>query len=149
MNDTIMWDFDLWKPDVVVVRLGRNDYWKKPHPKRETIRKAYISFLKKIRGYYPAAQIIALCGPIRKDPHCDYINSVVNELRSKNRDNKIHFIKVEIKFDPERDLGCEKHPNRFGHQKIAEYLEPIIREKMKWEPILKSIFPSNPFTKKP
>jgi len=148
MNDSLLWDFKKWQPDAVVVRLGRNDYWQKPHPKREMFKSAYLNFIKEIRMHYPNTQIFALCFPFRKDPHCDYINSVVNELRSKNHDNKIHFIKVDIKFNPERDFGCEKHPNRFGHQKIAEYLEPIIRKQMGWESPLKEIFPSNPFKKK-
>lgn len=148
MNDSLLWNFSGWQPDVVVVRLGRNDYWQKPHPKREMFRSAYLKFIKEIRKHYPKAQIFALCFPFRKDPHCDYINSVVNELRSKNKDKYVHFIKVDIKFNPDRDFGCEKHPNRFGHKKIADFLEPIIRKEMGWEPLLKKIFPSNPFTRK-
>ena len=38
MNDSLLWDFSQWQPDAVVVRLGRNDYWQKPHPKREMFR---------------------------------------------------------------------------------------------------------------
>jgi lysophospholipase L1-like esterase len=147
MNDSLLWDFTQWQPDAVVVRLGRNDYWQKPHPKREMFRTAYLKLLKDIRGHYPNAHIFALCSPMRKDPHCDYISSVVNELNGKNRDKKIHFIKLDVKFNQQRDFGCEKHPNRFGHKKIADFLEPVIRKEMKWESILKKIFPSNPFAK--
>ena len=147
MNDTLLWDFSRMQPDAVIVRLGRNDYWQKPHPKREMFKNAYLKLLKDIRSHYPKTRIFALCFPFRKDPHCDYINSVVNELKGKNSDKKTHFIKVDIKFNSQRDFGCEKHPNRFGHQKIAEFLEPIIRKEMKWESILKRIFPSNPFAK--
>jgi hypothetical protein len=147
-NDTLPWDFKQWQPDAVVVRLGRNDYWQKPHPKREMFRTAYLNFIKKIRNNYPNAHIFALCSPMRKDPHCDYINSIVNELKQKKGDKKIHFVKVDVKFNEKRDFGCEKHPNRFGHKKIADFLEPIIRKEMKWESLLKKIFPSNPFTKK-
>jgi lysophospholipase L1-like esterase len=146
-NDTLLWDFKSWQPDVVVVRLGRNDYWQKPHPKREMFRTAYLELLKFIRKNYPNAHIFALCSPLRYDPHCDYISSVVNELNGKNKDKKIHFVKVDVKFNPKRDFGCEKHPNRFGHQKIADFLEPIIRKEMKWESMLKKIFPSNPLAK--
>lgn len=148
MNDSLAWNFSQWQPDVVFVRLGRNDYWQKPHPKREMFRSAYLKFIKDIRRHYPNAHIFALCSPMRKDPHCDYINSVVNELKEKNGDKKIHFIKPEVKFNSQRDFGCEKHPNRFGHKKIADFLEPIIRKEMGWESILKKIFPSNPFAKK-
>jgi hypothetical protein len=148
LNDTLLWEFKRWQPDAVVVRLGRNDYWQKPHPKRETFKTAYIKLLEDIRSHYPKAVIFALCSPLRKDPHCDYISSVVNELRNKNKDKNVHFIKVDVKFNSQRDFGCEKHPNRFGHKKIADFLEPIIRKEMKWESLLKKIFPSNPFSKK-
>ncbi len=147
-NDTLLWKFNSWQPDIVIVRLGRNDYWQKPHPKREMFKSAYLKLIKDIRSHYPNANIFALCSPLRKDPHCDYINSIVNELKVKNNDKKIHFIKVDVTFNSQRDFGCEKHANRFGHQKIANFLEPIIRKEMGWESILKRKFPSNPFTKK-
>jgi hypothetical protein len=148
MNDTLLWDFSKWQPDAVVVRLGRNDYSQKPHPKREMFKSAYLKLLKDIRRHYPGAHIFALCSPLRRDPHCDYISSVVNELNGKNKDKKIHFVKVDITFNPQRDFGCEKHPNRFGHKKIADFLEPILSKELGWESILKKIFPSNPFRKK-
>jgi lysophospholipase L1-like esterase len=132
MNDTIEWDFTKWQPDVVVLRLGRNDYWKKPFPKRDQFRTAYINFLQQIRTNYPAAQIFALCGPIRKDPHCDYIRNGVNELKNKLNDKKIHFVKLDIKFDPKKDFGCQKHPNESGHKKIADALEPIFKKVLRW-----------------
>ncbi len=148
MNDSLLWDFNRWQPDVVVVRLGRNDYGQKPFPKREMFRSAYLKFIKGIRRHYPDAHIFALCSSLRKDPHCNYINSVVNELNGKNKDKKVHFIKIDLRFNPERDFGCEKHANRFGHQKIADFLEPIVRKELGWESLIKRIIPSNPFTKK-
>jgi hypothetical protein len=148
MNDSLLWNFNQWQPDAVVVRLGRNDYWQKPHPKREMFRSAYMKLINDIRINYPDAHIFALCSPMRRDPHCDYINSVVNELKLKKNDKKIHFIKMDVKFNDRRDFGCEKHPNRFGHKKLADFLEPIIRKEMGWESLLKRIIPSNPFSKK-
>ena len=146
-NDSLLWDFNRWQPDAVVVRLGRNDYWQKPHPKREMFRTAYLKLLKDIRRNYPNAHIFALCSPLRRDPHCDYISCVVNELNGKNKDKKIHFVKVNVTLNPSRDFGCEKHPNRFGHKKLADFLEPIVRKELKWESLLKRIFPANPLTK--
>jgi lysophospholipase L1-like esterase len=148
MNDTLLWDFSQWQPDAVVVRLGRNDYWQKPHPKREMFRTAYLKLINDIRRNYPNTHIFTLCSPMRKDPHCDYINSIVNEINYKNGDKKIHFIKMDVKFNEKRDFGCEKHPNRFGHKKLADFLEPIIRKELGWESLLKRIIPSNPFAKK-
>lgn len=148
MNDSLLWDFNQWQPDAVVVRLGRNDYWQKPHPKREMFRTAYMKLISDIRRHYPNAHIFTLCSPMRRDPHCDYISSIVNELKLKKGDKKIHFVKVDVKFNEKRDFGCEKHPNRFGHKKIADFLEPVIRKELGWESLLKRIIPSNPFARK-
>jgi len=147
MNDSLLWDFKKWQPEAVFVRLGRNDYWQKPHPKREMFRNAYLKFINEIRKHYTNTHIFALCFPLRKDPHCDYINSIVNELKSKNRNSKIHFIKVEIKFDPKKDFGCEKHPNQSGYVKIADFLEPIVRKELGWEVPLNKLIPPNLFNK--
>jgi hypothetical protein len=128
-NDSLEWNFSKYQPDVVIIRLGRNDYWSKPFPKRDDFRTAYLNFLKYVRRNYPKAHIFALCGPIRKDPHCDYIRSVVNELKDK----KIYFVRLDINLKRPEDFGCQYHPNKIGHEKIAAYLEPIIREKTGWK----------------
>ena len=148
MNDSLLWDFKRWQPDAVVVRLGRNDYWQKPHPTREMFRTAYLKLISDIRRHYPNTHIFTLCSPMRRDPHCDYISSIVNELKLKKGDKKIHFVKVDVKFNEKRDFGCEKHPNRFGHKKLADFLKPIIRKELGWESLLKRIIPSNPFARK-
>ena len=128
-NDSLEWDFSKYQPDVVVIRLGRNDYWSKPFPKRADFRTAYLEFLKYVRSKYPKANIFALCGPIRKDPHCDYIKSAVNEINDK----KIYFVKLDVNLKRPGDFGCQYHPNKSGHEKIASFLEPIIREKTGWK----------------
>ncbi len=88
-----------------------------------------MEFLKFIRKKNPEAHIFALCGPIRKDPHCDYIRSAVNAIEDK----KIYFVKVDINLKRPDDFGCQYHPNKKGHEKIAAYLEPIIRQKTGWK----------------
>ncbi len=129
LNDSLEWNFSNYQPDVVVIRLGRNDYWSKPFPKRAEFRTAYLQFLKYVRGKYPGAHIFALCGPIRNDPHCDYIRSVVNEMKDK----KIYLVNLKVNLKRPEDFGCQYHPNKSGHEKIAAYLEPIIREKTGWK----------------
>jgi lysophospholipase L1-like esterase len=129
LNDTLEWNFSKYQPEVVVIRLGRNDYWNKPFPRRDDFRTAYLNFLKNVRTNYPKAHIFALCGPIRREPHCDYIKSVVNELNDK----KIYFVKLDINLKRPDDFGCQYHPNNQGHEKIAAFLEPIIRAKTGWK----------------
>jgi lysophospholipase L1-like esterase len=132
LNDTLKWDFQKWQPDLVVLRLGNNDYWKKPYPTVSAFQTAYIKFLKRIRKVYPKASILVLCEPVRKDPHCDYIKSLVNELSSRLQDKKIWFEELDVNLDRTKDYGCQEHPNESGHKKIADALEPIIRNALNW-----------------
>jgi lysophospholipase L1-like esterase len=127
-NDSLGWNFSGYQPDAVVLRLGRNDFWEKPFPKKANFRAAYIKFLKTIREKYKDAHIFALCGPLQDDLHCDYVKSALREIK----DDKIHFVKVEAKLKRPDDYGCQYHPNKKGHQKIAAFLEPIIKEAMDW-----------------
>ena len=132
LNDTLKWDFKKWQPDLVVVRLGNNDYWKKPYPLTKVFQKAYINFLKEIRSFYPQASILVFCEPIGKDQHCDYISSAVTELKNEFGDKKIWFEELNIILNKQKDFGCKQHPNGSGHKKIADALEPIIRKAMNW-----------------
>lgn len=132
LNETLKWDFQKWQPDLVVVRLGNNDYWKKPYPPISAFQTAYIKFLKRIRKVCPKASILVLCEPVRKDPHCDYIKSLVNELSSRLQDKKIWFEELDVYLDISKDFGCQEHPNESGHKKIADALEPKIRKAMNW-----------------
>ncbi|MCW8809917.1 MAG: hypothetical protein OQK64_03055, partial [Ignavibacteriaceae bacterium] len=75
---------------------------------------------------------LVFCEPVRKDSHCDYIRSLVNELSSRLQDKKIWYEKLNINLDKQKDFGCQEHPNGSGHKKIADALEPIIRKAMNW-----------------
>ena len=132
LNEELNWDFQKWQPDLVVIRLGNNDYWEKPYPTLNAFQTAYIKFLKRIRKLYPKSSILVLCEPVRRDPHCDYIKSLVNELSSRLQDKKIWFEELDVNLDKTKDYGCQEHPNEYGHKKIADALEPIIRKAMNW-----------------
>jgi len=132
LNEELKWNFQKWQPDLVVLRLGNNDYWKKPYPTISAFHTAYIKFLKRIRKLYPKASILVLCEPVRKDPHCDYIKSLVGELSGRLQDKKIWFEELNVNLEMTKDYGCQEHPNESGHKKIADALEPIIRKTMNW-----------------
>lgn len=132
LNDSLLWDFSEWQPDLVLVRLGRNDFAGKPFPLGKVFKNAYRKFILNIRHNYPNAHIFALCGPAKNDPHYIFINSVINNLKHTKKDNKLHFVQIKAKLIRPDDFGCQWHPNKLGHQKIANYLEPIIRKVKKW-----------------
>ncbi len=77
---------------------------------------------------YPHASILVLCEPVRIDPHCDYIKSIVAELS----DTKIWYDELDVTLDRQKDYGCQDHPNESGHKNIADVLEPIVRKALNW-----------------
>ena len=131
--DSVKWDFTKWVPDAVVVRLGRNDFWRKPFPTRNQFEKAYKKFIRRIRKNYPNAHIFCISGLTKPDTHSAFIHSVVDDLQIHNRDRKVHFVKLKIELKRPDDFGCQYHPNENGQKKIADFLEPIIRKTMKWD----------------
>ena len=132
INDSVKWDFRKWIPNAVVIRLGRNDFWLNPFPKKSQFKKAYKNFTLKIRKEYPNAIIFCLSGPFNNNPNSKYVKEVVKNIQNSNADKKLHFINLNVQLKSPEDFGCQKHPNIKGQKKIADFLEPIIREKMNW-----------------
>ena len=59
-DDTIAWDFNLYQPDLVTVCLGQNDGVQDA----TVFIEKYITFIKRLRGYYPRATMICLTSPM-------------------------------------------------------------------------------------
>lgn len=126
-NNTLPWDFKKYQPDVVTVCLGEND------GAQDSVRfcNKYLDFLKKIREYYPSAQIVCLNSPM-SDAKLDiklknYLNSIVKTAngRGDRRVSKYFFL---AKYTS----GCGGHPNLDEHQKMAEELGGYIKKLMAW-----------------
>ncbi len=130
-NDTLIYDDPDWQPDAVVIRLGRNDFWRKPYPKKSLFQNTYLQFLKSIRAMYPNSYLFAISGPILQDPNSSYISWAVKKFKETS-DKKITFIRIPSILKRPQDFGCNWHPNVQGHIKIAEFLEHKIREKLLW-----------------
>lgn len=125
------WNPNEWIPDVVVVRLGNNDFYARPYPQRWAFRQAYASFLDKLRNNYPSAEILALCGPTSRGFYCPNIERVVEERRVL--DQAVHYVRLDVPLNRGSDFGCDWHPNVAGHRKIADALEPYISWIMNWQ----------------
>ncbi len=50
-DSTFKWDFKGYKPDLIVINLGSNDFSTNPHPLREEFL-AYSEILLRLRGVY-------------------------------------------------------------------------------------------------
>jgi lysophospholipase L1-like esterase len=108
-----LWDFAKWQADVVVVNLGEND-----HPFPQNFSSVYISFVKRIRNKYPAAQIFLLTGPMSAGTNSKIIRAIDKAVKTINvkGDKKVyayHFIKND---------SHPWHPRIADHQSCAKEL---------------------------
>jgi hypothetical protein len=119
------WDFASWVPELVVVALGTNDFSTAVKPTQAQYSTAYKAFLARMRGNYPAAQI--LCLTYEVDAYQKrYVDALVQEVAAGGdaRVGRVHMPAL----NPSTDLGCHWHPNAAGHRKYADALIPEARK---------------------
>lgn len=131
-DSTSVWTPEVWQPDLVVVRLGRNDFTTRPRARTTDFRNAYRALLTTLQTDHPQATILALCGPGRAEPYCAHVQRTVREMKRTGLAPRLHFHRIPNVLIRPRDFGCNWHPNRAGHQKIADALEPVLRKLMQW-----------------
>lgn len=76
-DTTLLWDFSLWTPQVVVVDLGTNDYsTASAQPDSAKFHRAYRAFLDSLRDKYPQARLVLLDGPMMSDTYPAGLNTL-------------------------------------------------------------------------
>lgn len=136
-NNTSVWDFSQWQPDVVVVNLGQNDSWLidnekrlKPEPTEREIINGYKAFIQKLKTVYPSAKFISALGSMdatkaERKHWVRYVNTAITELNVENSQNIIEFITFDFN-------GYHGHPRIPQHIKNADKLTDKIKYLMKW-----------------
>lgn len=126
-----LWDFTKseYKPDIVVINLGSNDFSTKPHPTRMEFTVAYARILSQIRSAY--GNIPVLCvAPRVNEPAFTYIRDFCDQAYDSN----VHFAAIlPGTYNAGSDLGSSAHPNYMGQRKMAMVLAPHISSIMGWD----------------
>jgi lysophospholipase L1-like esterase len=140
------WDFDSWKPDVVLVVLGTNDFAQPgPFPAEADFGAAYHRFLSFLRAVYPRAVIFCVGTFVREDGFFgdqwktanQYICDVA-ATENASGDQRIHCIdpcaQSPMGWLPDATdyIGDWTHPTVAGHTIIAEHLRDIVAPTMGW-----------------
>jgi lysophospholipase L1-like esterase len=139
------WDFTRYRPDVVVVNLGTNDF-SPPGPDRDAYKRAYGSFLKQIRRHHPDALLLAVVGPMLSDSYPAGalawtaiqrdVSGVVDEL-AKQGDTNVHYLALTPQRAP---YGEDYHPTRATHRQMAQAVVTEVnrllgrRQRRRWWP---------------
>lgn len=125
------WNFSSWKPDLVVICLGTNDYSTTPHPDDSMYIGAYHNFIDSIYSNYPDVQVLCVSpGKGYLDPMDDNIRHVVEEEVKERNHKKVFFASYP---DNMENTGCDWHPSIDDNIKIAGVLVDTIMEKLGWD----------------
>ncbi|MEM6335320.1 MAG: SGNH/GDSL hydrolase family protein, partial [Bacteroidota bacterium] len=126
-----VWAPASWQPDALVIRLGRNDFSTRPAPWGFSFRRALTRFLTRLRGGYPDTPIVYVTVPRLVDPHHRHVTRIAERL---NTDGAwVHIAPFEMgALDKPGDYGSDWHPNVAGHRKIADAVEPVLRDAAGW-----------------
>ncbi len=129
MPDTqdIKWDFNRFRPDVVVINLGTNDdsFCQDDDVKQEEYTERYSKFLKVVRSRNLDAQIFCILGLMGDRLYpcvCDAVSRYVDETGDM-RIGTVHLTEQ----DAEAGYVSDYHPLESAHAKAAEELIRAIR----------------------
>jgi lysophospholipase L1-like esterase len=122
-----MWTFTSYKPDIVVINLGSNDFSTKPHPLKEEFLGAYAIIIDRLRDKY--GEVPILCVAPNRGPAFEYLQEFVRA----RADKKLFFTAYhQGVYNSDSDLGSVGHPNYSGQQKLAMTLIPYISTATGW-----------------
>lgn len=124
------WNFKAYKPDIVIINLGTNDFSVGPKPFKSEFVASYTQILKQLRQHYEQVPILCVYCCTIPIPVYDYFEAVLTEMDDKD----IHLLKItEDLFNVETDYGTVWHPNYSGQRKMAMEIIPMVSTLTSWE----------------
>ena len=125
----IMWDFDRYQPDIVVVNLGTNDdsYCQDDRERQNWFSSEYTKFLKTVREKNSNAVIICVLG-VMGDRLFPAVCKAKEDYSVETGDKNIVTLHLPEQ-DPEVGYGANYHPLESEHRKAADVLVEFIKEK--------------------
>ncbi len=138
-HSTSRWNFARWKPDVVVINLGTNDFTS-GDPGSANFTAAYRALLARVRQNYPAALIVVALGPMLSDlwpaganaltQSRAYLTSVVSDANAAG-DAQVKLLEFDNQ-DQAASFGCKFHPSAQTQQQMADKLSAFLRTQLHW-----------------
>jgi len=129
MEESPAWDGSAYRPDIVVIKLGSNDFSTGIAPAEKPFNDSYaraIDYLRSIWGQVP----ILCVAPSDNTVVLRYLEQLIAERQDAN----LHFTAIlpgVTNWDS--DMGANYHPNHHGHRKLAMSVIPYIATITGWE----------------
>jgi len=128
-----IWNFKQWKPDVVVINLGTNDFSTKPYPDKAVFKAGYEKLINEVINQYGDLPVFCVVGPMIDEPCYSYVKEMVEDFRSVNQKKNVYFVGIPAYLmNSEKDLGSDTHPNYSGAKKMAAHVLPVIASVLGW-----------------
>ncbi len=122
--------FKAYRPDLVTINLGTNDYSTGKGPAPSTYADNYLKMIGCIREHYGAVPILCIIPHSAQAPLLKSIDEV--KARVKNMDKVYVASAMPDIVDYDHDMGADWHPNYQGQRKIAMTLIPRVSQIMGW-----------------
>lgn len=128
-DSSTRYKFDQYKPDLVIINLGSNDFSTQPIPSQITFEKAYLRIIRQLRDAYgPEVKILCVVSRLA-DPVESYIAEIVERAGDINLH---HTASLKNVMNNDSDMGAAWHPGVRGQQKMATFLVPYVATVMDW-----------------
>ncbi|MDQ0058933.1 SGNH/GDSL hydrolase family protein [Paenibacillus harenae] len=126
------WDFDKFKPDLIVINLGTNDYsfTKDDAEKQMEYRDAYVEFLKQVRSHNADAHLLCAFG-MMGDSLYPMVEQAAAAYTNETGDDNISVMKFDVQSATD-GFAADWHPTEATHSKAAHKLIAKIKEVMEW-----------------
>ena len=129
MEEEPQWDFTAYRPDIVVIKLGSNDYSEDVSPSKEAFNGAYAEALRKLRKAYGDVPVLCVA-PCENTTVYGHLKELLEQLQDPN----LHcMVLTPGLFNWDSDMGANFHANHRGHRKMASAVIPYIATVMGWE----------------
>lgn len=136
-TDNPAWDPARYRPDLVVVALGTNDFsaggGETPRPALdgEAFVADYVGFLERVRRQYPEPPILLLNSPVFEGEQRDRLAGYLREIAARRAEAGDAAVST-FSYAGRYVDGCDGHPGMAGQRAMADELEPVLRSLTGW-----------------
>lgn len=125
---SLEWDFNNYKPDIVVINLGTNDMsYATNDTTRAEFEEGYIEFLKLVRSHNPDAYIFCTYG-VMGNSLLKNIKNVCDQYSAETGDAKVKFFTLPMQDENINGIVADWHPSEKTHEICAEKVVRSIKE---------------------
>jgi lysophospholipase L1-like esterase len=125
----VMWDFQSWVPDAIVLKLGTNDHSTEPHPSEAVFTRGLHDFISAIRDANGDKVPLFLVSDPSSAPNPERVKKVYQEQIARGA-KALWFL--EVARGSEEELGCHWHPKAVVHERMAAQLSALMKKELHW-----------------